>query len=58
MAFDIGEENRDLWLYDFSTGTLSRFTFDPARDSDPVWSPDGARIFFVSTPGGGPSNVY
>jgi Tol biopolymer transport system component len=36
--------NTDLWLLDGDR--MSRFTFDPARDSSPVWSPDGARIVF------------
>ena len=54
LAFD---DRSDIWLYDFSTGTLSRFTFDPAPDTDPVWSPDGQRIFFSSNRDG-PANVY
>lgn len=32
---------------------MSRFTFDPASDRFPVWSPDGARIVFYSTRTGG-----
>jgi Tol biopolymer transport system component len=29
--------------------TLTRLTFDPEDDSNPVWSPDGSRIAFAST---------
>jgi TolB protein len=29
-------------------GDPVRLTTDPARDSDPTWSPDGARIAFAS----------
>ena len=47
----------DIWLYEFSTGTLSRFTFDPASDSHGLWSADGERIFF-SSDRDGPRNVY
>ena len=38
--------NTDIWLLDGST--VSRFTFDAARDSFPLWSRDGGRIVFDS----------
>ena len=38
----------DIWLLDVSRQSSSRFTFDPAIDSNPVWSPDGTRIVFSS----------
>ena len=38
--------NQDLWLLDGARTT--RFTFDPAADRFPVWSPDGARLVFYS----------
>jgi len=37
---------RDLWLFDLARGTPSRFTFDPADETNPVWSPDGSRLAF------------
>lgn len=36
----------DIWLLDGAR--TSRFTFDAAGDSFPVWSPDGSRIVFRS----------
>jgi Tol biopolymer transport system component len=38
--------SRDLWLFDLQSGTASRFTFDPADETDPVWSPDASRVAF------------
>jgi eukaryotic-like serine/threonine-protein kinase len=44
--------SEDLWMLDLLRGTESRFTFRPARDDDPVWSPDGSKILFDSNPDG------
>jgi eukaryotic-like serine/threonine-protein kinase len=39
--------NTDIWLLDVSRSVLIRFTFDPAPDIAPVWSPDGTRILYA-----------
>ncbi len=38
----------DIWLIELARGTPTRFTFDPAFDQTPIWSPDGSRIVFSS----------
>ncbi len=38
----------EIWIYDVSRGLRSRFTFDPAADRSPIWSPDSARVAFCS----------
>jgi Tol biopolymer transport system component len=44
-----GQGAQDLWLLDLARDGLStRFTFDPADDYSPVWSPDGERVIFSS----------
>jgi eukaryotic-like serine/threonine-protein kinase len=41
--------NGDIWLTDLTRSIASRFTFHPAEDTQPVWSPDGTRLFFASS---------
>jgi len=36
----------DLWLYEISRGIRTRFTFDPATEGSPLWSPDGKTIAY------------
>ena len=52
---DAQTRNHDLWLIDLLRQTESRFTFRPAVDDDPVWSPDGSTIYFDSNPDGIPN---
>jgi serine/threonine protein kinase len=45
--------NRDVWLLDLARGGApSRFTFDPASEGLPIWSPGGDQIAFGSTRAG------
>ena len=46
----------DVWLIDSRRGTTSRITFDPANDSDPIFSPDGRWVVFHS--GRQPAGIY
>jgi Tol biopolymer transport system component len=49
--------NRDIWLLDLLRGGMTRFTFDPAQDGFPVWSPDSTQIVFESKRKG-PYDLY
>ena len=36
----------DIWLNEIARGVRTRFTFDPATENNPVWSPDGKSIAY------------
>jgi len=38
----------DIWLYDLARRVSTRFTFGPAVNIFPIWSPDDSRIVFAS----------
>jgi len=40
--------SEDIWIYDTARGIRTRFTFNPGIDLSPVWSPDGATIYYSS----------
>jgi Tol biopolymer transport system component len=44
----IVQGNPDIWLIEVARGLPSRFTFDPALEGSPLWSPDGSRLVFRS----------
>src|SRR5262249_3288305 len=46
---DYEMDTRQLWLQERAGGSGTRFTFDPADDVQPVWSPDGSRIVWGSS---------
>jgi Tol biopolymer transport system component len=50
--------NVDLWIHDLERGVASRFTFDAGFDGVSIWSPDGSRIVFSSSRGGGSEDMY
>jgi eukaryotic-like serine/threonine-protein kinase len=55
---DHGTGYPTIWLADLAHGGLSRFTLGRVLNSAPIWSPDGARIVFRTTRGGGNVELY
>ena len=53
-AIDL-DGDRDLYVIPAEGGTPVRLTRDGYLDWNPVWSPDGAWLYFCSTRGGGMS---
>jgi Tol biopolymer transport system component len=40
--------NWDIWIVNVESGEATRVTRQPGVDSDPMWSPDGAGLVYVS----------
>ena len=49
---------RDIWLYDAKTGIHTNLTDRAGEDRNPVLSPDGRTVYFLSERNGGSFNVY
>jgi hypothetical protein len=57
VAGEIDEKETQVWQYDLSRETLTRFTFEGNYNANPVWTPDGKRIAFRSNKEG-PLNLF
>ena len=53
-----GSGGSDIWIYEIERGVMTRFTFNGAGNSMPVWTPDGQRIAFTSLGDKGVPNLY
>jgi len=49
VAVAVGQDAGDIWVYDLQRDSRTRFTFDPADDRSPVWSPDDTQLMFSSS---------
>ena len=44
----VGAANGNLWIGDVVRGSLTRLTFGTGNNIQPIWTPDGKRITFIS----------
>jgi TolB protein len=51
------DANSDIWVLEIARNVRRRFTFDPAVEYSPQWSPDGSRIVYSSNRTGA-SDLY
>ena len=51
-----GGDHNDVWLYDLTRETWSRFTSE-GDNAFPLWAPDGRKLTYVSNKAG-PDNMY
>jgi serine/threonine-protein kinase len=52
-----GTVGMDLWILDLDRGTKSRLTFS-GPPSDPLWSPDGRRVFYGASSAESGLDIY
>jgi Tol biopolymer transport system component len=57
MSVGIVEQESQVWLYDLSRDTLTRFTFDGTVNQTSLWTPDGKRITLQSNKEG-QNNIF
>ena len=55
VAVELGGQ---IWVYDLSRDTLTRFTFEGSSNQDPIWTPDGERIVFRSNREGPAAKLF
>jgi predicted Ser/Thr protein kinase len=48
IAVTIAEQDSQVWIYDLSRGTSTRFTLQGNENNAAAWTPDGKRIVFTS----------
>ena len=48
VAAEVRDQEWDIWITNLASTTLTRFSFGPASDRLPVWTPDGRRIVWTS----------
>ncbi len=55
IAYEVADSQglTDIWIHDIGRAAVTRFTFDSARESHAVWSPDDRWIAFVAERPGG-----
>jgi Tol biopolymer transport system component len=54
VAVDRFDQQEDIWVWDLTGETLTRLTFDAAREQYPTWTPDSQRVIFSSGRAGAP----
>jgi Tol biopolymer transport system component len=57
VAVAIWGQETQIWQYDLSRDTLTRFTFEGSANFNPAWTVDGRRIAFDSNKEG-PLNIF
>jgi serine/threonine-protein kinase len=57
VAAEVRDQEWDIWIANLVSTTFTRFSFGPAADRLPLWTPDGRRIIW-SSERAGTANLY
>jgi serine/threonine-protein kinase len=57
IAVHVGEQEQDIWVWEFARATLTQFTFGKGLKRLPLWMRDGRQIIYDSTEDGA-RNIY
>lgn len=49
VAFSVSAANEEIWLFDFESGIASIVTARPGEEMNPIWTPDGTRLIYMSS---------
>ena len=58
IVLDLRDQTNDIWTWDIARQTLTPLNRDPGQDMSPLWTPDGKRIIWTSSRGGGFPNLF
>ncbi|HUS18715.1 MAG TPA: hypothetical protein VMZ25_03620, partial [Terriglobales bacterium] len=58
LQFSEAAKAPDIYVYEWKRDTMTRLTFAPESDNNPVWTPDGRWIAYNSSRAGGNGNIY
>ncbi len=58
MSLADSNDRNDIWIYDTASGEQRKLTSMPGLQHEPVWSPDGQALYFLSGKGGQTHDIW
>jgi serine/threonine-protein kinase len=58
VAFEVNDQENDVWIWDFGRETLARLTLGRSSEGSPVWIRDGSRIIYASNRASAAYNLF
>jgi serine/threonine protein kinase/Tol biopolymer transport system component len=58
IAVEIRDQENDIWVWDLAREVLTKLTYGPALDTQPIWTHDGQSVIFSSGTAIGARNLF